>query len=79
MKPVRALLCAVLLAASGLPAWASVSRDEAAQVAQRETGGRVLSVERVDAGGRAMWRVKVLTPRGEVRVVMVDAGSGPSR
>ncbi|WP_354005147.1 PepSY domain-containing protein [Ramlibacter cellulosilyticus] len=79
MKPVRLLLCAVMLAAAGLPAWAQVSRDDAAVVAQRETGGRVLSVERVDAGGRPMWRVKVVTGRGEVRVVLVDMATGQTR
>jgi uncharacterized membrane protein YkoI len=73
---LRTLLCATLLAASGLSAWAAVGRDEAAAVAQRETGGRVLAVERSDDGGRAVWRVKVVTPRGEVRVVLVDATTG---
>lgn len=76
MKTFRLLLCAALLAVAGLPAWAAVSRDEAAAIAQRETGGRVLAVERVESGGRVMWRVKVLTPRGDVRVVLVDAGGG---
>lgn len=76
MTLVRTLLCAALLAACGLPAWAAVGRDEAAAVAQRETGGRVLAVERSEAGGRAVWRVKVVTPRGDVRVVLVDATTG---
>jgi uncharacterized membrane protein YkoI len=79
VKPVRVLLCAALLALAGMPAWADVSRDEAAAVAQRETGGRVLSVERADVGGRPVWRVKVVTPRGDVRVVMVEAGGGSRR
>lgn len=69
-------LCTLVLAAAGLPAWANVSRDDAAAVAQRETGGRVLAVERADAGGRAVWRVKVVTARGEVRVVLVDVATG---
>jgi uncharacterized membrane protein YkoI len=69
------LCCAVLLAASGV-AWADVSRDDAAAVAQRSSGGRVLSVERADAGGRPVWRAKVLTPRGEVRVIRVDVATG---
>lgn len=56
----------------GLPAWAA-SRDEAAAIAARQTGGRVLSVERADSGRGPVWRVKVVTPRGEVRVVMVEA------
>ena len=76
MNILRPLLLSVLLATSGLPAWADVSRDDAAAVAQRETGGRVLAVERADAGGRAVWRVKVVTPRGDVRVVLVDMATG---
>ena len=76
MNATRTLLCAALLALSGLPAWAAASRDDAAAVAQRESGGRVLSVERAEANGRAVWRVKVVTARGEVRVVLVDVATG---
>ena len=65
-----------MVAATMAPAWAAVSRDAAAAIAQRASGGRVLSVEQADAGGRQVWRVKVLTPRGEVRVVLIDAASG---
>lgn len=76
MKSTRHLLCAALIALAGLPAWANVSRDDAAAVAQRETGGRVLAVDRADFGGRLFWRVKVVTARGEVRVVLVDVATG---
>ena len=69
--PVRTLLCALLLA-SALPAWAEVGRDEAAAVAQRVASGRVLSVDRAGP----LWRVKILTGQGEVRIVVVDAASG---
>ena len=66
-----------MVATTMAPAWAAVSRDNAAAIAQRESGGgRVLSVEQADAGGRQVWRVKVLTPRGEVRVILVDVASG---
>jgi hypothetical protein len=40
------------------------------------TSGRVLAVERTDAGGKPVWRVKILTDKGEVRVVLVDVASG---
>ena len=73
--PIRTLLCALLLA-SALPAWADVGRDEAAAVAQRVASGRILAVDRADAGGKAVWREKILTAQGEVRVVVVDAASG---
>jgi uncharacterized membrane protein YkoI len=78
VNAIRTFLCAMLLAVAGLPAWAAVSRDDAAAMVQRETGGRVLSVERADAGGRPVWRVKVVTPRGDVRVVLVDVATGQS-
>lgn len=76
---LRTLLCAAVLATTIAPAWAAVSRDAAAAIAQRATGGRVLAVEQAQAGGRAMWRVKVLTPNGEVRVIMVDVASGQAQ
>ncbi|HEY0825660.1 MAG TPA: PepSY domain-containing protein [Ramlibacter sp.] len=80
MKTPRKLICALLLALAGLPAWAAATRDEAAAVAQRETGGRVLAVELADTGGGAVWRVKVVTPRGEVRIIMVEVtGAGDGR
>ncbi|HSV81965.1 MAG TPA: PepSY domain-containing protein [Ramlibacter sp.] len=78
MTAVRKLTCALLLAAATLSAWAAVSRDDAAALAQRETGGRVLAVERADAGGRPVWRVKVVTPRGDVRVILIDMATGQS-
>ena len=78
MTFVRKLTCAILLAAAALSAWAAVSRDDAAALAQRETGGRVLAVERADAGGRPVWRVKVVTPRGDVRVILIDMATGQS-
>lgn len=68
------LLLALLLACA--PAWADVSREEAATSAQRSTGGRVLSVDKSHMGNRAVWRVKVVTAGGEVRVVMIDAATG---
>ena len=77
VRAFRQLSCiAALLLGAALPAWAQVSRDDAAAMAQRQTGGRVLAVDMADAGGRPVWRVKVVTPRGDVRVVMIDAGAG---
>ena len=42
----------------------------------RQTGGRVLSVERTESARRPMWRVKIVTPQGEVRVILIDAATG---
>jgi uncharacterized membrane protein YkoI len=72
---LRPLLCALLFA-SALPAFADVGRDEAAAVAQRVASGRVLAVEKAELGGKPVWRVKILTAQGEVRVVVIDAASG---
>ncbi|MEO8923635.1 MAG: PepSY domain-containing protein [Caldimonas sp.] len=71
MKVLVKLLC-VLLIVLAAPAWADVSRDQAAAAAQRVASGRVLSVERTGA----VWRVKVLTTQGDVRVLLIDAASG---
>lgn len=75
MKNIAILLSALMLAWA-LPAWADVSRDEAAATVQRASGGRVLTVEKAERDGRVVWRVKVLTPQGEVKVVLIDATTG---
>ena len=64
--------CAMTLALAA-PAWAQMGRDQAAAAAERQTGGRVLAVERIESGSGPVWRVKVITPRGEVRIVLIAA------
>lgn len=76
MSLARLFTVGAMLLALAAPAWADVSRDQAAAAAQRQTGGRVLSIDRTEAGRRTVWRVKVVTPRGEVRVVFIDADAG---
>ena len=75
MKPLLSLI-SVLLMALALPAWADISRDDAATAAQQTSGGRVLAVDKAEREGRPLWRVKVLTPKGEVKVILIDAASG---
>lgn len=75
MNFIAPLICGFLMVMSA-PVWADISRDEAAAVAQRASGARVLSVEKAESGRRPVWRVKVVTPQGEVRVILVDAASG---
>ena len=77
MKMFMTLISALLMALA-LPAWADVSRDDAASKAQQSSGGRVLAVEKAERDGRPLWRVKVLTPQGEVKVILIDAASGRS-
>lgn len=77
MKTLARVAACVLVAVSlATPAWADVSREQAAAVAQQQTGGRVLSVDRAESARRPVWRVKVVTQRGEVRVVLIDAATG---
>ena len=75
MKSLAATALALLMLVTA-PAWADISRDQAAAVAQRAGNGRVLSVERAEADRRPVWRVKVLTAQGQVRVILIDAASG---
>ena len=75
MKAFTRTLCAALVLVAGA-AWADLSRDDAVAAAQRSVSGRVLSVDRADVGGRAAWRVKIVTSKGEVRVVLIDAANG---
>jgi hypothetical protein len=75
-QAVRVFAAGVLALVLAVPAWAEVTRDQAAAAAQRQTGGRVLSVDKASSQRGPVWRVKVVTPRGEVRVVFIDAGAG---
>jgi hypothetical protein len=75
MKFLLPILAALMLSLSA-PAWADVSRDDAASTAQQASGGRVLSVDRTERSGRPVWRVKVVTAQGEVKVLLIDASSG---
>jgi uncharacterized membrane protein YkoI len=75
MNMLTKLICALLVVLAA-PAWADVSRDQAAAVAQGVANGRVLSVERAQSGNRPVWRVKVVTPQGEVKVILIDVATG---
>lgn len=75
-RPFCTAACLALVLACA-PARADVGRDDAAAAArQANGGGRVLSVDKTQAGGRAAWRVKLVTVGGEVRVVLIDAATG---
>ena len=49
-----------------------VTLQQAIDIVQRATGGRVLDAKE----GNGQYRIKVLTRNGEVRVVYVDAQTG---
>ena len=75
MKIFIYVLTALMLSLTS-PAWADVSRDDAASIAQQVSGGRVLAVDMSERNNRTVWRVKVLTAQGEVKVLLIDAASG---
>ena len=77
LSTLRPLLLAALLAAA--PLAQAIDRDQAAAQVQKQTGGRVLSVDSAERKGKKVYRVKVLTRSGEVRVVIVDAKTGKRR
>ena len=51
--------------------------DVAAAQARRDTGGRVLSVRPPPQQDNGDYRVKILTPQGEVRYLNVDPRQDP--
>jgi uncharacterized membrane protein YkoI len=66
------LLGAALLV-GGLAVAREISLQEAVAQAQREVEGKVLSVQTLNVGKRKIYRIKVLTHDGRVRVVQVPA------
>jgi len=68
------LLAAVLmLAPATAPAAATTLKDAIAKV-KRETGAKVLSAETRHSGKQTVYRIKVLTHEGQVKVIEVHAG-----
>ncbi|AGG87679.1 PepSY domain-containing protein [Rhodanobacter denitrificans] len=55
---------------------ATVTLDQAVLQVQQETGGKVLSAEQRGVGRRQEYRIKVLTPDGHVKVMVVSSESG---
>ena len=53
-----------------------ISADQAANIAKRGKNSKVLKISKKTEGNREFYRVKLLTPNGHVRIVLVDARSG---
>jgi uncharacterized membrane protein YkoI len=69
-----ASLCALALALASAGAGArELTAQEAVAKVQQETSGKVLSVQTLMQGKRKVYRIKVLTFDGQVRVVQVPA------
>jgi hypothetical protein len=90
-RPVAAaLVCALLLAAGGMPARAPAAAEpvrlaqaseavglaEATRMVRERTGGQVLRAETKRDKGRVVHRIRILTEDGRVRTWHVDAESG---
>ena len=83
--PTRRAMLAALLTGLVAQAPARAARDgraagggslaQSAERVRQATGGRILDAREVDG----QHRIKVLTPRGEVRIVWVDPRSGAMR
>ena len=81
MKRCSAMLLlalATMLFAAG-PAVAAASLQEAISKVERETHGKVLSAETKHNGRSTVYRIKVLTRDGQVRVIEVPADEERSR
>lgn len=78
----RSLFLVIALLVAALPASGRErmsSLQEAIEEVQRETGGRVLAADTVRAGPRELYRIKVLTPDGRVRVITKSSRSDGRR
>ena len=69
---------------SDQPALASAKGDrgslpDSVRRVERQTGGEVLRAEPMQRDGREVYRLKVLTADGRVRVVQDDPGKPPSK
>jgi hypothetical protein len=73
------LVFAVFTAVSARVEAATLTRREAIARVQRDTGAKVLSAETKQVGRQIIYRIKVLTRAGSVRIIEVpadDQGNG---
>lgn len=74
LNALRPLLLLAAVAAAAAPVHAEEARQRRLEAAERvreleRDGNRVLQAERMQRGGREVYRYKVLTPDGRVRVM----------
>lgn len=72
-RRLRSAVCALAVLVAAAAGARELTPQEAATQAQRESGGKVLSVQVLNIGKRKIYRIKVLTHDGKVRVVQVAA------
>lgn len=78
------LLCLLLISSQANLALAGpnqhgIGPGEAAAMVRHELGGRILAVETIHRKGKKIYRVKILTRKGIVRVIRVNAANGRFR
>ncbi len=80
MNPLPILLLALALSAGWVSGvWASepaITLKQALKAAQTSTPGKVLGNELLDKNGSQVYSVKILTPKGVIKTVFVDATKG---
>lgn len=74
MRLLFVILLTFSLGLASPTAQAAMSREQAVRMVQQQTDGRILSVDTIRRGNRIIYRIKVLTPEGHVRVIRVDGG-----
>lgn len=57
----------------------AVSPNEAAARVQSKLGGRILAIETIEGKKQTFYRIKILTGKGVVRVIRVNADTGRIR
>lgn len=72
IRSLRWIALALALAAATGNA-REISVEQAVQRVQQETDGKVLAVQTLTIGQRKIYRIKVLTPDGRMRVMQVPA------
>jgi hypothetical protein len=83
-RPLLLLLACLSVGCLTAPAQAAtpaMTLEQAVAKVQDETGGKILSADPRQLGRRVEYRIKVLTPDGHVRIVVISseaprAGSG---
>ena len=65
-----------LLMAMPVTALAEISSQQASDIARQHVPGRVLAVKQVQHRGRMVYQIKLLSARGEVHIILIDASSG---
>ena len=82
MKRIARFATALVLGVGFLlpAAWAEISRDQAIAVAQGVAPGRLLAVEHgLHMDNKLVWRVRIATAAGDLKLVVIDAETGRVR